>query len=103
MGWEARSWELGSLVEKQAYRKTLGKGLLRRAPFIKVAIIIGGQRNGDSVLGIWLSFYLILIHLNVNELGRAEQEETIKIVAYEKNLCLIKVGKIKKCKCRRCS
>lgn len=53
----------------QTYRKTLEKGLVRRAQFIKVAIT-GGQRNGDSVLGNWLSFYLILINCKCwDELG----------------------------------
>lgn len=43
LGGQARA--LGGLVDEQAYRKTLGKGLVRGAWSIKVAIITGGQRN----------------------------------------------------------
>lgn len=66
MGWEARAWELGSLVEKQAYRKTLGKGLVGRAQFIKVVIVDRWSKKWRLSAGDWLSISLILINLKVN-------------------------------------
>jgi hypothetical protein len=60
-----RAWKLGSLVEEQAYRRYRRRSWVRGTWFIEVAITTGGQRNRDSVLGNWLSFYFILINLNV--------------------------------------
>lgn len=66
MGWEARAWELGSLVEKQAHRKTLGKGLVGRAQFIIVVIVNRWSKKWRLSAGDWLSISLILINLKVN-------------------------------------
>lgn len=66
MGWEARAWELGSLVEKQAHRKTLWKGLVGRAQFIKVVIVNRWSKKWRLSARDWLSISLILINLKAN-------------------------------------